>query len=667
MTDYVLEILDGDSAGDIFELAGGAITIGRRKSNTIVLDDEKVSGRHAEVVAEADHFLLRDLDSTNGTFMDGRQINELVLTPNDIVRVGRMRLAFKEKGAPTPGGEDMRVRKVDAAMLARTGKRGAGIGMLLILVVGLLAFGIWYMRSGISDGGRVATAKQVPRVAGNLLPVGVDSVEGVEIGDGDEGDGGWITNVSGLEFDIGRRAHTGRSALRATYTIPEPGDGSAPGVPRHHAVARTSKALNTVGGQSLELRGFLSTKGGAKAALRLRFTSSVPEDDLTITAGTKPVEYDGYTEVKAQLAVPPGLDRVQVEVLALLPNESSEVLADDFVLLNRGAAKPRELRTGNGFRLVGSDSSVAVRSPTAGIVMSAVVPVVNDPALAGLDGDGMLFLADAGAELSLTDSPKGFAFEVVGAGGVRLEFPADVGAAGVLARKGDAPFVPHPDNIQVDDTDNVLVGFGGSRMLIFLPTSGPVRGETKDGRYRLTLPGATSFHIVTSFVDESRGARRAVTAARHLRRQGDYAKALDKLVVVLEQKPHDDGEAGNARRLRAELRDEQDRWLDRLQKGLDDARFFGTRGGFVSVQSELGALHDKFGAAHLTQKERFLKMQQDVRDQLAQLDEQRAEQERAHLETLVTVFDDTGQKQLKELVRQYIDQHLAANNKKEGK
>ncbi|MHC4512780.1 MAG: FHA domain-containing protein, partial [Planctomycetota bacterium] len=203
MTDYVLEILDGDSAGDIFELTGASTSIGRRSSNTIVLNDEKVSGRHAEVVQEEDQFLLKDLGSTNGTLMDGRPITEVVLSPNDIVRVGRLRVAFKEKGAPTPGGEDMRVRRVDAETLAKTRRRGAGIGLLFILVAGLLGFGIWYMRSDISDGG-VTNPMRIPDVAGNLLARGVASVEG------DEGEEGWTTAVSGLEFEIGGDAHTGR-------------------------------------------------------------------------------------------------------------------------------------------------------------------------------------------------------------------------------------------------------------------------------------------------------------------------------------------------------------------------------------------------------------------------------------------------------------------------
>ncbi len=196
MTDYVLEILDGDSAGDIVELTDTPITIGRRKSNDVIIDDEKASGRHAEIVLEDGQFLLKDLNSTNGTLMDGRPVTEVALSANDIVRIGRIRVAFKEKGAPTPGGDDMHVRKLDAAMLAKTKRRGAGIGMLVVLVVLLGGFGVWSIGSGIADPARVTSPKRIPRVAGNMLPQGVDSVEGVAEPEGDGDEGGWDRAVS---------------------------------------------------------------------------------------------------------------------------------------------------------------------------------------------------------------------------------------------------------------------------------------------------------------------------------------------------------------------------------------------------------------------------------------------------------------------------------------
>ena len=92
MTEFVLEILDGDRVGEIFELASEPLTFGRRQGNDIVLKDEKCSGRHAQVVLEDGSWVLRDLDSTNGTLMDGRKIDEVGLTANDIFQTGHMPL-----------------------------------------------------------------------------------------------------------------------------------------------------------------------------------------------------------------------------------------------------------------------------------------------------------------------------------------------------------------------------------------------------------------------------------------------------------------------------------------------------------------------------------------------------------------------------------------------
>ena len=102
MTEFVLEILDGDRVGEIFELSAEPMTFGRRNGNTVVLNDEKCSGRHATIVQEDGQWVLRDLDSTNGTLLDGRRVDEVGLTANDIFQLGVTQVAFKEKGAPTP-------------------------------------------------------------------------------------------------------------------------------------------------------------------------------------------------------------------------------------------------------------------------------------------------------------------------------------------------------------------------------------------------------------------------------------------------------------------------------------------------------------------------------------------------------------------------------------
>jgi pSer/pThr/pTyr-binding forkhead associated (FHA) protein len=55
-----------------------------------------VSRRHAEISRTADGIVLRDLGSTNGTFVDGQRITHQVLGPGNVVTVGRSRIAVRE-------------------------------------------------------------------------------------------------------------------------------------------------------------------------------------------------------------------------------------------------------------------------------------------------------------------------------------------------------------------------------------------------------------------------------------------------------------------------------------------------------------------------------------------------------------------------------------------
>ena len=111
MTQYVLEILDGDRAGDTVPLTKERLTIGRKSSNGLPVNDEKISGQHAEIVFEDGSFMLRDLGSTNGTLLDGRKVEEVVLTSFDTFQVGRVRILFKEEGAESPHGAGQRARE----------------------------------------------------------------------------------------------------------------------------------------------------------------------------------------------------------------------------------------------------------------------------------------------------------------------------------------------------------------------------------------------------------------------------------------------------------------------------------------------------------------------------------------------------------------------------
>jgi pSer/pThr/pTyr-binding forkhead associated (FHA) protein len=70
-------------------------SIGRTEGNQVVIDHEKVSRRHAEVVRKRGIFILRDLGSTNGTWHKNERIDELILQDGDIFRIGQAQLVFK--------------------------------------------------------------------------------------------------------------------------------------------------------------------------------------------------------------------------------------------------------------------------------------------------------------------------------------------------------------------------------------------------------------------------------------------------------------------------------------------------------------------------------------------------------------------------------------------
>jgi hypothetical protein len=73
------------------------LAIGRDPENDIVLDDRRVSRRHAEVRLRLGRYTLYDLQSTNGTFVNGRRIAEVVLSDGDQIQIGGTDLALRQE------------------------------------------------------------------------------------------------------------------------------------------------------------------------------------------------------------------------------------------------------------------------------------------------------------------------------------------------------------------------------------------------------------------------------------------------------------------------------------------------------------------------------------------------------------------------------------------
>jgi pSer/pThr/pTyr-binding forkhead associated (FHA) protein len=74
------------------------VTIGRSPDNDIALDDKAVSGHHAVVITILDDSFLEDLDSTNGTQVNGKQVAKHPLSNGDVISIGRNTLKYQGEG-----------------------------------------------------------------------------------------------------------------------------------------------------------------------------------------------------------------------------------------------------------------------------------------------------------------------------------------------------------------------------------------------------------------------------------------------------------------------------------------------------------------------------------------------------------------------------------------
>lgn len=83
----------GDGAHDVV-LRGERVRIGRLSDCDICLEDANVSRRHAEVVRVGDDWYVRDLQSTNGTRLNGRRIDREKLEDGDVIEVGMTQLVY---------------------------------------------------------------------------------------------------------------------------------------------------------------------------------------------------------------------------------------------------------------------------------------------------------------------------------------------------------------------------------------------------------------------------------------------------------------------------------------------------------------------------------------------------------------------------------------------
>jgi len=94
MGGITLRIIDGADRGRVYEHLLPPITVGREEGNSIQLNDERVSRFHVKIQEDHNRLVITDLESTNGTKVNGEDVQLRILRYGDTIQIGRSLLLF---------------------------------------------------------------------------------------------------------------------------------------------------------------------------------------------------------------------------------------------------------------------------------------------------------------------------------------------------------------------------------------------------------------------------------------------------------------------------------------------------------------------------------------------------------------------------------------------
>lgn len=98
-----LVVLSEEFKGRTYELKVDKTTVGRLEDNAFQIAEASISSHHCEILLKGDDVVIKDLESTNGTFVDGEKISESVLKPGQVLKLGQVELRLQNgEGALTP-------------------------------------------------------------------------------------------------------------------------------------------------------------------------------------------------------------------------------------------------------------------------------------------------------------------------------------------------------------------------------------------------------------------------------------------------------------------------------------------------------------------------------------------------------------------------------------
>ena len=110
-----LVVLSEGLTGRSYDLKVEKTTIGRLEDNTFPIPEQSISSHHCEVLLKGSDVVVKDLDSTNGTYINGEKISEKPLKPGQILRLGQVEIRLEGEGGQgaAAAGAPAEKKKID--------------------------------------------------------------------------------------------------------------------------------------------------------------------------------------------------------------------------------------------------------------------------------------------------------------------------------------------------------------------------------------------------------------------------------------------------------------------------------------------------------------------------------------------------------------------------
>jgi pSer/pThr/pTyr-binding forkhead associated (FHA) protein len=673
-----LEFTAGPRRGDRVPLTGARTTLGRRETNTIVLDDRMSSGHHAEIVRDLNGYTVRDLGSTNGTLVNGEPVTETLLTHGSRLRVGNARLVFKDPSMKDvevalagidedDGGWGM-MAELDLEKAGRGGLGGVLALVVLLAVVGGAAFVLLRQDSQTS---------RVVEGHANLI----------QDGSFDAPVAAWWTAEEGTPVTVDRTASGGFQKSGGLAVRHDASKGTGPGVARYTDDLEMTKT----GTYRLSARVKREGSGRGEVALRWvrlanRGSGSTAVNQTVRLGAASP----SWSTVSATVRRPAW---AEVGRLVVLADGGATVVLDDasFEPVSAGGgdeAKPLDAGGDADAHLSATGTLDVLRTATVlavGLAPWAKMPdgrVVGGPggfageweaapadattraAVGKLTGEGGEEAQAVPVRIEWGRDPAGLTVRVRVEGAAAVGLSADVPTAhlerdgiGVLGSFGNRKLPSDPGQ-QVDGARKVLAGDAKpvaewkrpATLLAFESGKGAdeIRVETlaaeDPGLVRLRLwmpPDAAPLRFLVSFESERARGREQFRAALAAADRS-AAEGIPELRRVAREFPFQTEIATTCLEKAAEL--EKASWdaQKSLQKALDRFDVLVSEDALAPAEAQAAAVDKQFpegkaGDDQLGQNARFLVKR--AREARWKLDAARAEPELARLAKLAGLLE----------------------------